>query len=439
MTDWTHDIVKILLAFLLVLINGFFVAAEFALVKTRRSRLEQLVKIKRPFSATALWLMNRMDPTLSACQLGITMASLGLGWIGEPAVAHLLRPLLISIGIQSEIVIHGVAFFIAFTSITAAHLVLGEQAPKIAAIRNPETAFLWSAVPLKLFYFLSYPFLVALNATTAVLLKKFGVEGSTEEDAPHNEDEIRRLIHHSHIHGELSRSEHRLISSVLDFDELNCRREMVPRPDIVFLDAGLTFSETIKITKETQHSRYPVCEGSLDKVIGVVHIKDLVGISADAPFDLRSIMRPPQFIPETLLLRRLLRQFQATHQHMAFVVDEYGTVSGIITLENVLEAIIGSVEDEFDMESPDIIAEGPKQFVVSGNTSIDVLNRRFGLVLVAQDIDTISGLLMTKTDKLPVAGEKIGLSGAVAEVLEVKDLHATRIRLSLADTPPEQT
>ena len=438
MTIWTYDIVKILLAFLLVLMNGFFVAAEFALVKVRRSRLDQLAKIRRPFSATSLWLMNRLDATLSACQLGITMASLGLGWIGEPAVAHLLRPLLISFGIQSEVMIRSVAFFIAFASITAAHLVVGEQAPKIAAIRNPETALLWSAAPLKLFYFLFYPFLAALNGTTAILLKVAGIEGSTEDTLPHSEEEIRKLIHQSRIHGELSRSEHRLISSIFDFDELICRRVMVPRPDVVFLDAGLKLSETIKLTKETQHSRYPVCEGSLDKVLGVVHIKDLVGIAADAPFDLRSIMRPPQFIPETLLLRRLLRQFQATHQHMAFVVDEYGTVSGIITLENVLEAIIGSVEDEFDMESPDIIAEGPKQFVVSGSTPIDVLNRRFGLELEAQDIDTISGLLMAKTDKLPAAGEKIQLSGAVAEVLEVKDLHATRIRLSLSDLPPEQ-
>ena len=434
-----NDTVKILLALLLVLINGFFVAAEFSMVKVRRSRLDQLVKNKRPFAATSLWLMDRMDRALSACQLGITMASLGLGWIGEPAVAHLLRPLLISAGIQSEVMIHSVAFFVAFASITAAHLVLGEQAPKIAAIRNPETAMLWSAMPLKAFYFFSYPFIVALNATTTLLLKMFGIEGSSEEDVPHSEEEIRTLIHRSHIHGELSRSEHRLISAVFDFDDLACRRVMVPRVDVVFLDVDLNLSDTLKIILGTRHSRYPVCEGSMDSVLGVLHIKDLVGMPFDAPFDLRSIIRSPQFVPETLPVRRLLRQIQASHQHMAFVVDEYGTVSGIITLENVLEEIIGSVEDEFDAESPDIVAEGPQQFIVSGSTPIEIINRRFRLDLEAQDVDTISGLLMAKTDKLPVAGEKIELPGVMVEILEVKDRRATSIRMILSHAPPEPT
>ena len=337
MSPFMYDTVKVLLALLLVFINGFFVSAEFAMVKVRRSRLDQLLKNKRPFAGTSLWLMDRMDPTLSACQLGITMASLGLGWIGEPAVAHLLRPLLISAGIQSEVMIHSVAFFVAFASITAAHLVLGEQAPKIAAIRNPETAMLWSAMPLKAFYFFSYPFIIALNATTALLLKMCGIEGSTEEDVPYSEEEIRMMIQRSHIHGELSRSEHRLISAVFDFDELICRRVMVPRLDVVFLDVKCNLSDTLKLTLETKHTRYPVCEGSMDRVIGVLHIKDLIGISPDAPFDLKSIIRPPQFVPETLPVRRLLRQIQTSHQHMAFVVDEYGikkpSVTAIVTEE----------------------------------------------------------------------------------------------------------
>ena len=437
MSPFMYDTVKILLALLLVFINGFFVFAEFSVVKVRRSRLDQLAKNKRPFAVTSLWLMNRMDPTLSACQLGITMASLGLGWIGEPAVAHILRPLLFFVGIQSEVMIHGVAFFVAFASITAAHLVLGEQAPKIAAIRNPETAMLWSAMPLKVFYFFSYPFIIALNATTALLLKMFGIGGSSEEDMPHSEEEIRTLIHRSHLHGELSRSEHRLISAVFDFDEIVCRRVMVPRVEVVFLDVDLNLADTLKLTLETKHSRYPVCAGSMDSVLGVLHIKDLVGIPFDATFDLRSIARPPQFVPETLPVRRLLRQIQASHQHMAFVVDEYGTVSGMITLENIIEEIIGSVEDEFDAESPDIVAEGPQQFIVSGSTPIEIINRRFCLELETQDVDTISGLLMAKTDKLLVTGEKIELPGAMVEILEVKDLRATRIRMILAHAIPE--
>jgi CBS domain containing-hemolysin-like protein len=423
---------------LLVLINGFFVGAEFALVKIRKSRIDEMVNERRPFASTAGWLVERLDASLSACQLGITMASLGLGWIGEPAVAHLIRPLILSIGIRSEIVIHGVAFAIAFTAITAFHLVLGEQAPKIAALRRPEPAVLLSAMPLKIFYYLTYPFMAALNSSTAFLLRKAGIEGASEHEIPHSEEEIRALLMQAHIAGELSRSEHRLINAVFEFDELICRRVMLPRADVVFLDVKYSLSEAIDVFQQTKHTRYPVCDGSLDKIVGVVHIKDLIGLSADADFDLNSVIRPPQYVPETMPVRRLLRQFQSTHQHLAFLVDEYGTVSGIVTLENILESIIGPVEDEFDEEQPEIVSEGPKQYNISGNTSIDAINQRFGLRLEAHGVDTITGLMMARTDKLLAPGERVELSGATAEVLEVKGPQAIRIRLTLSEVPPDQ-
>ncbi len=190
MSTVTTDVINIMLAIILLFLNGFFVAAEFSLVKIRPSRLDEQVEKNQRFAATARWLAQRMDASLSACQLGITMASLGLGWIGEPAIAHLLRPLLQAAGVVSEIWIHGIAFAVAFTSITAAHLVFGEQAPKIYALRRPETILLWFALPLKFFYFVSYPFMIALNATTSFLLKKIGVKGVSEHDAVHSEDEF---------------------------------------------------------------------------------------------------------------------------------------------------------------------------------------------------------------------------------------------------------
>ncbi len=437
MAPQLYDILMIFFAGLLVMINGFFVAAEFALVKIRESRLEEMVKERRPFALTAGWLVERLDASLSACQLGITMASLGLGWIAEPAVAHLLRPLILSIGITSEILIHGIAFAIAFTTITAFHLVLGEQAPKIAALRRPETAVLWCALPLKIFYYLSYPFMAALNSTTAFLLRKAGIEGASEHDIPHSEEEIRALLMQAHIAGELSRSEHRLINAVFEFDELICRRVMLPRADVVYLDAGHSLSEAIDIFHQTKHTRYPVCDGSLDKIVGMVHIKDFIGLSADTDFDLSSVIRPPQYVPETMPVRRLLRQFQATHQHLAFLVDEYGTVSGIVTLDNILEAIIGPVEDEFDDEQPEIVSEGPKVFLVSGNTSIEAINQRFELKLEAGDVDTIAGLMMARTDKMLARGDQVDLSGATAEVLEVKGPRVIRIRLTFSEPPPD--
>jgi CBS domain containing-hemolysin-like protein len=438
MSDWLYDTTKISIAFVLVLVNGFFVSAEFALVKVRRSRLKKLSSTGQTFAGTSLWLLDRMDASLSACQLGITMASLGLGWIGEPAIAHLIRPVLVSAGIASEMLIHGIAFTIAFVLITAAHLVLGEQAPKIAAIRNPETAVLWSAWPLKLFYYLSYPFLVGLSSATSFLLRKFGIEGSSEHEMPHSEEEIRALIRQSHVDGQLTRSELRLISAVFDFDELICRQVMLPRIDVVWADAGSSLAEFIALAEKNKYSRYPVCEGSMDKVVGVIHIKDLIWVAPGAAFDIRSIMRPPQFVPETLPLRRLLRRFQSTRQHMAFLVDEYGTVTGMLTLENVLELIVGSLEDEFDDELPDVYPEGPRQFVISGGMPVEILNRRFGLQLDTEDVDTIAGLLLMKADRMLVPGDRFDLPGVQATVVEVKDHRATRIRLKLAKTPPPQ-
>ena len=438
MTPWMYDLLKIFIAGLLVLVNGFFVGAEFALVKIREGRLEEMVKERRPFASTASWLVERLDASLSACQLGITMASLGLGWIGEPAVAHLLRPLIFSIGITSEMLVHGVAFTIAFAAITAFHLVIGEQAPKIAALRRPETAVLGSALPLKIFYYLSYPVMAALNSSTAFLLRKAGIEGASEHEIPHSEEEIRALLMQAHIAGELSRSEHRLINAVFEFDELICRRVMLPRADVVFLDVNNSLSEAFDVFHQMKHTRYPVCDGSLDKIVGVVHIKDLIGIAADADFDLSSVIRPPQYVPETMPVRRLLRQFQSTHQHLAFLVDEYGTVSGIVTLENILESIIGPVEDEFDDEQPEIVSDGPKQYNISGNTSIDAINERFGLKLEAHDVDTIAGLMMARTDKLLAPGDRVELSGVIAEVSEVKGPRAIRIRLTLSELPPDQ-
>jgi CBS domain containing-hemolysin-like protein len=437
-STWIPDVVNIIFAIILVLINGFFVAAEFALVKVRPSRLDEQAAKNRTFATTARWLTRRMDASLSACQLGITMASLGLGWIGEPAIAHLLRPLLQAAGVASEIWLHGIAFAVAFTAITAAHLVFGEQAPKIFALRRPEKVLLWFALPMKLFYFLSYPVMVALNATTSLLLKKIGVEGASEHDAVHSEDEIKALLGLAREHGELSRAEHRLLNAVFEFDDTVCRRIMQPRSDIIFFDVNRPFAENNALAKESRHSRYPLCEGSLDHVLGVVHIKDLIGVSPEKQDALPSIARPAQFVPETMRISRLLRQFQETHQHMAFIVDEYGTVVGCATMEDVLEQIVGPVEDEFDANPPKIEPDGPGKFMVTGGASIAAVNRQLKLELVSIEAETLSGLLVEKTGQVPKVGDRIELEGAVAEVLEVRGSKASRICMVLEQSSSKE-
>ena len=287
MDYWVTNSAYLVTALGMVLLNAFFVAAEFGLVKVRGGQLDELVKEGRPFARTARWLGDRLDASLSACQLGITMASLGLGWVGEPAFARLLESAFHAVGITSAAALHTSAFVVAFTIITALHLVVGEQAPKIYAIRRPERVALWCAIPLKAFYILSYPFLVGLSFATSRLLRLFGVDGTSEHDAPHSQDEIQALVRQAHVHGELTRSEHSLIHAVFGFDDMICRRVMVPRSDVVFLDVEQSLAECLEVFQRTKHSRYPLCEDSLDQVIGFIHMKDLVGIDVESTLSLK--------------------------------------------------------------------------------------------------------------------------------------------------------
>ena len=437
MNEYMFDLTMIAVATVLVLINGFFVAAEFAMVKVRVSKIDDHVQKKSRFAATARGLLHRLDASLSTCQLGITMASLGLGWIGEPAFAHLIRAPLHMLGISSEAVIHGVAFAIAFSIITAAHLVIGEQVPKILAIRRPEKILLWCALPMQLCYYLFYPPMIMLTVITSKLLKKMGVDAVSEHERPHNEKEIRALLNQSRIHGELSRLEHKLLNSVFEFDDMICRRVMIPRSEVVIFDVNKPFSELIELAMRTKHSRYPVCDKTLDHVLGVVHIKDLLGIDVEEEFDIRSVIRSPQFFPELTLISRILQEFRSNRQHMAFIVDEYGSVTGCITLENVLEQIVGPVQDEFDKELPRIVIEGPKQFLIHGGVSLDEVNRALKLNLSNPDVDTLSGLLMAKTGRFLRINDRIELEGGTARVLEVDRGRATHIRFYLDDEPSD--
>jgi len=258
MSDWFPDLVMILVALLLVLVNGFFVAAEFSLVKVRLGRIEQLVVNRKLFSRTARWLAQRLEQSLSACQLGITMASLALGTIGEPAFAKLVEPLLYAVQIQSSAIVHAVAFAISFTFVTALHLVIGEQAPKIFAIRKPETILLACAVPLQIFFVATYPLMQSLNVSTTWFLKMLGSNEASKSTIPYTEEEIRALLREAHVHGNLTGSEHSLINAVFEFADLVCRRIMVSRTDVDFVDINEKTDITLDMTHRTKHTRYPI-------------------------------------------------------------------------------------------------------------------------------------------------------------------------------------
>jgi len=432
MDTWLLQFVLVLAAAGLVVLNGFFVAAEFALVKVRGGRLEVMAREGRPFARTAQWTLQRLDRSLSACQLGITMASLGLGWIGEPAIARLLEPVLRAVGVSSPAVLHTLAFTIAFSVITAAHIVLGEQAPKIYAIRRPGRTARWCAAPLKGFYILFFPLLTALNAATAFVLRRVGIEATSGHETPHTEEEIRALLTRAHAHGELTPSEHKLLGAVFDFDESIARQVMVPRVDVEILDVNQAYESAIAQVRRNKHTRYPLCDGSLDKVLGFVHVKDLLQIPTGQVLDLRSICHPPRYVPETMPLGRLMNLFRATRQHLAFVVDEYGVVAGIVTFENVVERIVGPVQDEFDDELPAIVPEKAGAFIVQGGTHIEEVNRALNTELGARGVETVAGLVTHRLSRIAEPGDCVDLDGVRAEVLAVQNSRPTRIRLTLA-------
>jgi len=435
MATWMIDILWIIGAVCLVFLNGFFVAAEFALVKVRSSKLAEAARQEKPFTKTAQWMLRRLDKALSACQLGITVASLGLGWVGEPAVAHLLEPLFRVLGITSPVLVHSLAFVVAFTVITAAHLVIGEQAPKIYAIRRPERTVRWCALPLKWFYMISYPFLAVLNATTMRILRRFGITTASEHDVPHSEEEIRTLLSQAHVHGELTRSEHSLLDAVFEFDDTNCRRIMVPRMDVAFFDLNKPLTDAMQTVRRSKHTRFPLCDGSMDNVLGFVHVKDLLHVPDGGEADLKKICRPPRYVPETMLLGRLLNLFRVGRQHLAFVLDEHGTVSGIVTMEDVLERLVGEVQDEFDDETPVVVPETAGSFLVQGTALLGEVNKALGLELTSADIDTMAGLVTERIGRIVTQGDRVDLDGATAEVIEVKRACATRIRVTLSGSP----
>ena len=433
-----HPWWMLVIAIVLVILNGFFVAAEFALVKIRVSSLDKMVTEKKMFAKTAKWLGARLDHALSACQLGITMASLALGYVGEPAFAHLISPIFEAMGVEpGSNLIHIIAFIISFSVITSLHLVIGEQAPKIFAIRRPEQMVRWCAPLMKFFYFALFPFMYVLNWVTEIILGWLGLGGGSGHETPHTEEEIRALLREAHIHGNLTENENRMLNNVFEFDDLICRLVMVPRGEVQILDINKPFPELLQLAIKTRHTRYPLCDSSLDNLLGVVHMKDLLGLDPNArDFDLKTVMRAPVKVPENMPISKVLKRIQNTHQLLTFVIDEYGTTIGVVTLENVLEKIIGPVDDEFDAEEErgivPVKSSDKSQFLVLGNTPISEVEKALGLNLDDLDVDTVAGVLMSRSGKLPAVGDRVEFEGALAEILEVKNDHAERIRFTLS-------
>jgi CBS domain containing-hemolysin-like protein len=429
--------VALLVAFLLVLLNGFFVAAEFALVKVRATRLAELSKRGSGAAKLAQHSVKHLDEYLSATQLGITLASIGLGWVGEPSVAALLRPLFDAYQVP-EHVIHPVSFAIAFTLISVAHIVLGELAPKSWAIQKSEQVSIGVAYPLHWFYILLRPAIKVLNGMAGALLRLFGIRPASDQEGAHTEEELRMLLAASGQHGVLNETEVELAAHVLGFATKDVHDVMVPRVDLVALDLQKPLETNLEIAKTKPYSRYPVINGDHDEVVGMVHIKDLFTLEPGA--EIGSVLREVLRVPPSKPLDRMLRDFQKEKIHMAIVQDEFGGTAGLVTLEDVIEEIVGDISDEYDPEGADLVEEETGKWLVSGRTRLAEINERVGLSLTSKDHDTAGGLVYEHLGRNAKPAEGFQHGGAELTVVQVdgRRIALVRIRRLFDQETPEE-
>ncbi|MFC5529132.1 hemolysin family protein [Cohnella yongneupensis] len=421
----------VLIAFL-VFLNGFFVAAEFAMVKVRGTRIESLVQEGHSRAKRASQLMDHLDAYLSACQLGITLASLALGWIGEPAIARMLEPLFVSLNV-SEKFIHPLAFLIGFSFITLLHIVLGELMPKTVAIRKAEMVTLWVAAPLMFFRKLMTPFIWLLNGTAGILLRPFGINTAEESNSAHTEEEIRILVKESHKSGLIDNTELTLVGNIFDFAETNAREIMIPRLEMMCLYVNLPFEENKKIALREMHTRYPVCDKDKDNIIGFVHIKDLLK-ATDAIHDIREIMRPMTTVPESMPISALLKLMQKRKSQIAILIDEYGGTAGLVTLEDIMEEIVGEIQDEFDEERPDVEKRDESTYSINGMMLIEEVNSFFGLDIPTDDYDTIGGWIYSQIESPPKKNQYVESEEGLRFTIEETDhLRISRVSVTRMD------
>jgi len=421
----------LLLAIGFVVLNAFFVASEFAIVKIRPTRLEQLAARGDRRARTALSIIRRLDAYLSANQLGITLSSLALGWIGEPVFAGMFEPLF-----GSWHIAHGAAVTTSFILITFLHTVIGELAPKSLAIQRTEPVALWTAIPLRAFYIVAFPLIWFLNGAATLFLKLIGLGRVTQIDALHSPQELRLILQHVAIEP----SARRLIDRVFDYTRRLARHAMTLRADAVFLDADGSFDDNLRLVVKNMYTRYPLLERSTGRVVGYVHAKDLLAalVNGEKP-PLRSLARTPLFFPEDTPLEEIRREMQRKGIHLVIVTGEGGAVTGILTLEDVVEEFIGEIRDEQDAGEVPPFQRFEDGFEADGRMTIDVIERETGLSLNApKGVETIGGLVATLLGRIPSPGDTVDIDGHRFQVLSVRDRRIARVRAQKLPPPPEE-
>ncbi len=419
-------------ALLLVAANGFFVAAEFALVGSRRTRIDALARTGHRGAKLAQSAIHRLDHYISGTQLGITLASLGLGWVGESTIAAMLITLFDGVPAPFDVVAtHTVAIIIAFALITFLHIVLGELAPKSLALLFPERVSMWTAGPLIVFSRALTPFIRFLNGTANLLLRTVGLRSPTEMERVHRPEEIEMLLTQSYEHGLLREEPVEMIRGVFHLSETQAAEVMTPRTQVIALDADTPLEAAADFILENGHSRYPVFEETIDHVIGVVLARDVWQALRTGGSELRDVVREALFVPDTKSIEHLLREMQGGGVHIAVVIDEFGGTAGIVTIEDLLEEVVGEIADETD-EVPvgfEHTADGTVSF--RGAEPITELNELFGLRLPDEDYTTVGGFVLGRLGRLPRVGDEVVIRGGTLRVLNVKGRRIERLSLTL--------
>jgi CBS domain containing-hemolysin-like protein len=425
---------KILGVFGLVLLNGFFVAAEFAIVKVRATQIEPLLKKGNSRARITQHVITHLDRYISATQLGITATSLGLGWVGEPFVAALLEPLFLMAGVTGTAVVQTTSFAVAFGLITFLHIVLGELAPKSVAIQHARQTALIVAGPLQLFFLIFRPFIWLLNRSASIFLRAVGVEPLSEGNIAHSEEELRLLLGKGKIFSSTGKS---ILLNAMDLQNRTVREVMVPRTSVVFLSTEKSLEENVALALDNQFTRYPLCERDLDHVLGMIHLKDLFRLKGERGEGTRllEIKREMLFLPETLPLERTLNMFLAKRVLMAIAVDEYGGTAGLVTLENVLEELVGDIRDEFDVEQLPVQKISDNEYLVDGSMPLHEFARMFDIEPDSKDVVTVSGYAIHLLGRVPDKGTQLRFAAwtGTVEAVEKRRIKTLRLRRNGAE------
>jgi CBS domain containing-hemolysin-like protein len=409
-----ENILFVVLALLLVVLNGFFVAAEFSIVTLRRTRVRAISKTTGLRGRILAKVHGQLDAYLSACQLGITLASLGLGWVGEPAFARLLEPVFAIAGITSEQIIHGVSFVVAFSVISFLHIVIGELAPKSLAIRLPESVALWCAPLLYGFYWLMYPFIAVLNASANLVLRMAGLRGTGEHDAHYSTDELKMILRTSTPGEKFTTDERNILAQSLDFSQLAVSDLMRPINEVSAMYASRSLEQNMETVRRNRFSRYPYFDQDGEEVLGLIHLKDLflAQQAGRAVTDLTQFLRPVETISERTPAQQIFRRFRTGAPHFALIGEKGKRPVGFITLDNLLGAMVGEIRDEFRMNENDWLRQGDNTFIGKASLPIFSLERVLGIDIDNEemgldDVESVGGLLMAKLGDIPKQGQRI--------------------------------